>query len=97
MQMRAMTAGGHALDAASKTAAVTVYFWVMKILATTLGEMAGDFISMTLGLGYYAGLAITRPFSSRCSSRRLQPDGSIRCSSGPRSLRRLPSEQKSPI
>jgi uncharacterized membrane-anchored protein len=31
----------------------------MKVLATTLGETAGDFISMTLGLGYYAGLAIT--------------------------------------
>ncbi len=31
----------------------------MKILATTLGETAGDFISMTLGLGYYAGLGIT--------------------------------------
>ncbi len=44
---------------ASKTAQVTVAFWIMKVLATTLGETAGDFISMTLGLGYYAGLAIT--------------------------------------
>jgi uncharacterized membrane-anchored protein len=31
----------------------------MKVLATTLGETAGDFISMTLGLGYYVGLAAT--------------------------------------
>ena len=31
----------------------------MKVLATTLGETAGDFISMTLNLGYYVGLAIT--------------------------------------
>jgi uncharacterized membrane-anchored protein len=31
----------------------------MKVLATTLGETTGDFISMTLNLGYYAGLAIT--------------------------------------
>jgi uncharacterized membrane-anchored protein len=31
----------------------------MKVLATTLGETSGDFISMTLGLGYYAGLGIT--------------------------------------
>jgi uncharacterized membrane-anchored protein len=31
----------------------------MKVLATTLGETAGDFISMTLDLGYYVGLAIT--------------------------------------
>ena len=43
----------------SKVARVTLAFWVMKVLATTLGETAGDFISMTLGLGYYAGLAIT--------------------------------------
>jgi uncharacterized membrane-anchored protein len=44
---------------ASKVAEITLAFWIMKILATTLGETAGDFISMTLGLGYYAGLAIT--------------------------------------
>ncbi len=44
---------------ASKIARVTLAFWIMKILATTLGETAGDFISMTLGLGYYIGLAIT--------------------------------------
>lgn len=43
----------------SKVAEVTIFFWIMKILATTLGETAGDFISMTLGLGYYVGLAIT--------------------------------------
>lgn len=43
----------------SKIAEITLSFWIMKILATTLGETAGDFISMTLGLGYYAGLAIT--------------------------------------
>ncbi len=45
--------------AANKIASVTLAFWIMKVLATTLGETAGDFISMTLGLGYYAGLAIT--------------------------------------
>jgi uncharacterized membrane-anchored protein len=43
----------------SKVAEVTIFFWIMKVLATTLGETAGDFISMTLGLGYYVGLAIT--------------------------------------
>ncbi|WP_045837275.1 membrane protein [Hyphomicrobium sp. 99] len=43
----------------SKVAEVTIFFWIMKILATTLGETAGDFISMTLGLGYYFGLTIT--------------------------------------
>ena len=43
----------------SKVAQVTLAFWIMKVLATTLGETAGDFISMTLGLGYYVGLGIT--------------------------------------
>jgi uncharacterized membrane-anchored protein len=44
---------------ASKVAQVTLSFWIMKILATTLGETTGDYISMTLDLGYYIGLAIT--------------------------------------
>lgn len=43
----------------SKVPEITLAFWIMKILATTLGETAGDFISMTLNLGYYAGVAIT--------------------------------------
>lgn len=47
------------LAPANKVAQVTLAFWVMKILATTLGETAGDFISMTLNLGYYVGLGLT--------------------------------------
>ncbi|MGI8504169.1 MAG: COG4705 family protein [Hassallia sp.] len=43
----------------NKVAKVTIFFWIMKIIATTLGETAGDFISMSLGLGYYIGFAIT--------------------------------------
>ena len=39
---------------ASKLPAVTAAFWVMKIAATTLGETAGDLLSMTLGVGYAA-------------------------------------------
>ena len=31
---------------------VTLTFWVMKIAATTLGETAGDLLSMTLKVGY---------------------------------------------
>jgi len=56
-----MSGSSQATQAAtvSKVAEVTIYFWIAKVLATTLGETAGDFISMTLGLGYYAGLAIT--------------------------------------
>lgn len=36
----------------SKVAQVTFIFWVMKICATTLGETAGDLLSMTLNVGY---------------------------------------------
>lgn len=31
----------------------------MKIVATTLGETLGDFISQTLNLGYYIGISVT--------------------------------------
>lgn len=36
----------------SKLPALTLLFWVMKIAATTLGETAGDLLSMTMGIGY---------------------------------------------
>lgn len=37
---------------ANKLPHVTFAFWVMKIAATTLGETAGDLLSMTLRVGY---------------------------------------------
>lgn len=43
----------------NKVAKITVLFWLMKIVATTLGETLGDFISMTLNLGYTIGIGIT--------------------------------------
>jgi len=45
-----------------KIAAITLFFWILKILATTLGETAGDMISMTLDLGYGVGILITGLF-----------------------------------
>ena len=36
----------------NKLPQVTLLFWVMKIAATTLGETAGDLLSMTLKIGY---------------------------------------------
>jgi uncharacterized membrane-anchored protein len=44
--------------AASKVPAVTLGFWFIKILATTLGETAGDTLSMTMDLGYLTSTAI---------------------------------------
>ena len=42
----------------SKVPAVTLGFWIAKIIATTLGETAGDTVSMTWNLGYLVGTAI---------------------------------------
>ena len=36
----------------SKVPELTLYFWMIKIAATTLGETAGDAMSMSLNLGY---------------------------------------------
>ncbi|HXG77766.1 MAG TPA: hypothetical protein VNJ31_00315 [Methyloceanibacter sp.] len=44
--------------ALSKVPEVTLGFWIIKILATTLGETAGDTVTMTMNLGYLAGTAI---------------------------------------
>lgn len=46
----------------NKAAQITLIFWLMKIVATTLGETLGDFISMTLNLGYLSGIFITLAF-----------------------------------
>jgi uncharacterized membrane-anchored protein len=35
-----------------KVPEITLAFWVMKICATTLGETAGDLLSMSLYVGY---------------------------------------------
>jgi uncharacterized membrane-anchored protein len=45
-------------DVAAKVPAVTLGFWVVKILATTLGETGGDSLSMSMGLGYLTSTAI---------------------------------------
>lgn len=42
----------------AKVPEVTIAFWMVKILATTLGETGGDAVSMSLGLGYLVGTAI---------------------------------------
>jgi uncharacterized membrane-anchored protein len=42
----------------NKVATITLYFWIMKICATTLGETAGDLLSMTLNVGYWVSSII---------------------------------------
>jgi len=45
-------------SAFSKVPEVTLVFWILKILATTLGETGGDAVSMSMGLGYLLSTAI---------------------------------------
>lgn len=47
-----------ARSALTKVPALTLGFWIIKILATTFGETAGDTVSMSMNLGYFVGTGI---------------------------------------
>jgi len=42
----------------SKVPEITLAFWLIKVLATTLGETGGDAVSMSMDLGYLVGTII---------------------------------------
>ena len=42
----------------NKVPEVVLAFWIIKIIATTLGETGGDAVSMSMGLGYAIGSVI---------------------------------------
>jgi uncharacterized membrane-anchored protein len=42
----------------SKVPEVTLIFWIIKVLATTLGETGGDAVSMSMNLGYLVSTEI---------------------------------------
>ena len=42
----------------TKVPKITLIFWIIKIAATTLGETAGDAVSMSMDLGYLVGTVI---------------------------------------
>ncbi|WP_157207727.1 COG4705 family protein [Mariniflexile maritimum] len=50
------------MEKLNKVAEITIVFWLMKIVATTLGETFGDYLAMTLNLGYFTGIVITLIF-----------------------------------
>jgi uncharacterized membrane-anchored protein len=56
--MQAKAPGDARHEAMAKVPQVTLAFWIIKILATTLGETGGDAVTMSMGLGYLAGTAI---------------------------------------
>lgn len=45
-------------DVWNKVPEVSLVFWIIKIAATTLGETAGDAVTMSMNLGYLVGTAI---------------------------------------
>ena len=45
-------------NALGKVPEVTLFFWIIKIAATTLGETAGDAVTMSMDLGYLLGTLI---------------------------------------
>ncbi|MCG5075449.1 hypothetical protein [Paraburkholderia tagetis] len=55
MNSTARNAVDHAL---SKVPELTLGFWIVKIAATTLGETGGDWVTMSLNLGYLVGTLI---------------------------------------
>ncbi|TWC00374.1 putative membrane-anchored protein [Bradyrhizobium macuxiense] len=65
-------------DRAGKVPAVTLGFWIIKILATTLGETGGDAVTMSMNLGYLVGTAIfaiifVAAVSAQMAARRFHP------------------------
>jgi uncharacterized membrane-anchored protein len=63
---------------ASKVPEVTLAFWIIKVLATTLGETGGDAVTMSMNLGYLIGTAIfagvfLASVSAQVSARRYHP------------------------
>ena len=70
--------GSHSLGLVSKVPEVTLFFWIIKILATTVGETGGDALSMTLKLGYALSTLIFLAFfvivlGIQISSKRYRP------------------------
>ena len=53
-----MTKTNHSEDFINKLPHITAAFWVMKITATTLGETGGDWLSMTMKVGYLVSTMI---------------------------------------
>ena len=72
----------------SKVAAVTLGFWIIKIVATTLGETGGDAVSMTLNWGYALSSAMFISIFAVAWLLRLLQKPSTRFYIGPSSLLR---------
>ena len=62
----------------NKVPQVTIYFWIIKILATTVGETVADYLSVNLGLGltgttYVTGALLIAALIVQIKARRYIP------------------------
>ena len=67
-----------ALRMLNKVPEVTIYFWIIKVMATTVGETAADFLSVKLNLGlsitsYVMGALLLLALLLQIKSRRYVP------------------------
>jgi uncharacterized membrane-anchored protein len=77
-KLRSKRVSGSGANILSKVPQVTLMFWVIKILATTVGETGGDALSMTLNLGYAVSSLIFLGFfavtlAAQMGSKRYHP------------------------
>jgi uncharacterized membrane-anchored protein len=73
-----MNAHDDKTDVLSKVPEVTLGFWIVKVVATTLGETGGDALSMSLNLGYAISTLIFLAFfcvtvAAQVASKRYHP------------------------
>jgi len=76
--LRSESTGSTAFETFSKVPRVTLAFWIVKILATTVGETGGDALSMTLKLGYAVSTMIFLVFfvvtlTAQVASKKFHP------------------------
>ena len=72
------TALGEPLSLSNKVPEVTIYFWIIKVMATTVGETAADLLSMRLDFGltvtsYAMSAAFIGFLMLQVRARRYQP------------------------
>lgn len=51
MSSSSFPAAGSTARLLNRVAEITIFFWLVKVLATTVGETAADFLNITLGFG----------------------------------------------
>ena len=76
--MMAIPNGDRIARMLNKVPQVTIYFWIIKILATTVGETLADFLYTRLGLGltgttYVMGALLLAALAVQLKSRRYVP------------------------